>query len=646
MASSILTKIYKNSEEVTERVVSIDKTLTKIYQIEAKESKAENKERKDKDKFRRRELQTKKREASDRKKHGIFGKQTKQEKKEEKNFLMDILKGALGGVGGLLNNAFSILTGALTGLAGPIAALLGGALSSIAGVIPAVVAALPAMLKGGAIVAAIVAAIKTTNTGSNRIYEQVGGQGTTKAGTNFTLQDVTALKEQFHKFANENGLDASVRDARIRKFEDVSQRMRTTKTLNDDLYSARQRLERLESVPYKTNRTKQLIAERKRRIKTLEENLEASKNLLTESFADLQISDRDLVQLQIDTGRRDINRLPSHLDRANFNERGLLQSLDDSWAYTDYNDMPKRQTGGFTVPGSSTGDRHPYMLPPGSFILNRNAAQHFQTGGALSPVMLESKERVLLPGDPMMPMAMMMNDAIPRFQSGGLVQANHPHTGPGWSIGSDSQGRPSVFHKTAAEALMQAINESNGLVKTSDITSSQRSVEHNARVGGVPNSNHLTGFAVDIHGTSKAWLKQNGEKYGWKNLNYSGHDGHFDFVGGDGIADRYRGNGQAQEGNETTSAPTKQDSFIDSALSTLGGIGTFASTVIGGIGGYIGQEIFGGGNLFDMFAGNPDSSGNNEYIPGHQPQHIIFHLKVHRSQGTMPVKQKICMITF
>ena len=63
------------------------------------------------------------------------------------------------------------------------------------------------------------------------------------------------------------------------------------------------------------------------------------------------------------------------------------------------------------------------------------------------------------------------------------------------------------------------------MVKTSDITSSKRSAEHNARVGGVPN-NHLYGNAVDIHGTSKVWLKENGERYGWKNLVYSGHDGH------------------------------------------------------------------------------------------------------------------------
>ena len=40
------------------------------------------------------------------------------------------------------------------------------------------------------------------------------------------------------------------------------------------------------------------------------------------------------------------------------------------------------------------------------------------------------------------------------------------------------------------------------LVKTADITSSKRSVAKNKAVGGTPNSNHLYGNAVDIHGST------------------------------------------------------------------------------------------------------------------------------------------------
>ena len=46
--SSVLDKIYKNSEEVKDRVESIDNTLQRLYKAEVKENKSEDKERKDK----------------------------------------------------------------------------------------------------------------------------------------------------------------------------------------------------------------------------------------------------------------------------------------------------------------------------------------------------------------------------------------------------------------------------------------------------------------------------------------------------------------------------------------------------------------------------------------------------------------------
>ena len=125
------------------------------------------------------------------------------------------------------------------------------------------------------------------------------------------------------------------------------------------------------------------------------------------------------------------------------------------------------------------------------------------------------------------------------------TKASHPDTGEGWSIGKDGQGRPAIFAKAAADALLKAIKDSNGEVKSTDITSSTRSPAKNKDVGGVANSNHLYGNAVDIHGSSKRWLKGNGLQYGWKNLVYSGHDGHFDFINGGSLP--------TQEGGERTS---------------------------------------------------------------------------------------------
>lgn len=79
------------------------------------------------------------------------------------------------------------------------------------------------------------------------------------------------------------------------------------------------------------------------------------------------------------------------------------------------------------------------------------------------------------------------------------------------------------------------MKDSNGVVKGSDIASSMRSPTKNQSVGGAPNSKHMTGTAMDIHGTSNAWIRKNGAKYGWVINDYPGsHGGHFVF-GGKGL---------------------------------------------------------------------------------------------------------------
>ena len=122
-------------------------------------------------------------------------------------------------------------------------------------------------------------------------------------------------------------------------------------------------------------------------------------------------------------------------------------------------------------------------------------------------------------------------------EPGNLIQASHPHTGRGFSIKGlvDEQGRPAVFSKSAAAAFGKMMMDSKGVVKGSDITSSQRSKEWNAAVGGAENSYHLYGEAVDIHGDSNNWIRKYGAKYGWKPNDYSGsHGGHFEFKGLEG----------------------------------------------------------------------------------------------------------------
>lgn len=107
-------------------------------------------------------------------------------------------------------------------------------------------------------------------------------------------------------------------------------------------------------------------------------------------------------------------------------------------------------------------------------------------------------------------------------------------TGPGWTIqgATDQSGRPVVFSKEGAEAFARMMRDSGGAVKPSDIASSKRSPAKNAAVDGATNSPHLRGVAMDIHGSSNAWIRRNGARYGWSAHDYSGtHGGHFIFGG-------------------------------------------------------------------------------------------------------------------
>ena len=322
----------------------------------------------------------------------------------------------------------------------------------------------------------------------------------------------------------------------------------------------------------------------------------------------------------------------------------------------------KRQGGGgvFKVPGTSTGDNHDMLLPAGSFVLNREASKFLmrQGGGSVPeppsplgfqegnmvPVKTESNELVFGPKS-WSSLIPVLNSVIPRFQSGGLV--SHDHTGEGYNpnSGKDSQGRPVVFSKEAAAAFAKMMAE--GGVNPKDVTSSKRSPAHNKRVGGVPNSNHLTGNAVDIHGPSKAWMKQNGAEYGWKWLDYGGHDGHFDFVKGMGSGKPPKeGKEEGVKGNKSGGFSMPQfdigklfsgvggsiSDMFSSVKGTIegilsgGGMGMLALLGGGGkalLGGALGGSLFGGSPanaaMTDPTTKSPSSGGGGGDTVGSAP---------------------------
>jgi len=124
--------------------------------------------------------------------------------------------------------------------------------------------------------------------------------------------------------------------------------------------------------------------------------------------------------------------------------------------------------------------------------------------------------------------------------AGNVVQVNHSDTGSGWGIAgaTDAHGRPIAFSKEGASAFAKMMQDSNGIVKPSDVASSKRSISKNTAIGGATNSPHLRGVAMDIHGASSAWIRQHGHKYGWNPHDYSGtHGGHFVFGGAGAIPD-------------------------------------------------------------------------------------------------------------
>ena len=114
-----------------------------------------------------------------------------------------------------------------------------------------------------------------------------------------------------------------------------------------------------------------------------------------------------------------------------------------------------------------------------------------------------------------------------------VVPATHPDTGSGYTVKGllDYQGRPVVLSKAGATAFARMVRDSMGVVKGSDVHSSQRSKEKNDSLpNAAPNSNHLYGNAIDIHGESQQWIRANGAKYGWKINDYPGsHGGHFNY---------------------------------------------------------------------------------------------------------------------
>lgn len=267
---------------------------------------------------------------------------------------------------------------------------------------------------------------------------------------------------------------------------------------------------------------------------------------------------------------------------------------DDEGGEEASTEKPIEMSKGGRVPGSGNKDTVPAMLTPGEFVMSKGAVAKYgvdtlssmnamgggtnipsltgmgvlgyQGGGEVSgdpnrPAKAAHAEGVGYnrgqgrrragqreQGESARPAAPSPSPSAPAPKISAspkskIISTSHPDTGSGYSVQGlkDEQGRPAIFSKGAAEAFAKMMKDSKGVVKGSDIASSQRSRSKNAAVGGARNSNHLYGNALDIHGASQTWMRKNGARYGWNVHDYAGsHGGHFN----------YRGSGSDKRGGD------------------------------------------------------------------------------------------------
>lgn len=293
----------------------------------------------------------------------------------------------------------------------------------------------------------------------------------------------------------------------------------------------------------------------------------------------------------------------------------------------------KKQKGGgiFDVPGHGQGDQVPMMLPPGAFVLNRVAAQEmFARGGSPSgmvPTLLEPGEKVFMPGDPLMDMAMSFNSSFSRFQTGGMV--GQPTTDSSTEKATDRGGDKltGLGGSSAVISVGKMLQNQGFTVKEHpNFAGRDFNEKGTARVGGhSKNSLHYKNLAVDvtdwregnwqartaelaermyqkrealnltqiIHDPWGSWFAGDSAKGGA----YGGHDTHLHLGFASGKASD---KGYIGPGNADTPGTPKQES------GSMGGLGAVFAPITNAISGVLGQDgpigkIF--GQLTDQMSG-------------------------------------------
>ena len=184
------------------------------------------------------------------------------------------------------------------------------------------------------------------------------------------------------------------------------------------------------------------------------------------------------------------------------NPNDFKTKLEAANAQGNYQTLAKGG-GIFDVPGHGQGDQVPMMLPPGAFVLNRVAAkQMFARGGmpGMIPTLLEPGEKVFMPGDPLMDMAMSFNSTFSRFQKGGMV--DQPTTDSSSEKITD-RGLNQLAGKGGSQAVISVgqmlLDEGFTVKEHPNFEGRSFNKEGTARVGGhSQNSLHYKNLAIDV----------------------------------------------------------------------------------------------------------------------------------------------------
>ncbi len=411
MAESVLSKLVGTDKETKERLVSIDNTLQKMLLNDQKMAKNEDKRYK-------REQQSSKRRSGDKTLTSkILGGKGK-DKKEKKGFLDGLLGAIIGPLGALIGGiGIPTILGALgiTALGATIAGYFTSKkfkdfLDKNVGV-----------PLGRALERGTRDLLKNTplafTPDQDKTNKNIPLTGLNTKGTKNLLEGVVK------SLAEDKDATEEQRNVSERLLENITTIEKKRKVINE-LEKQRDKFQRdIDQAQDYITKTKQdakdndreLTGMEKAAIKSYEAGIKEYKKDRDARSTNIKINEDQIKSLlTIEANGKKNNELMLKL----INQTRERQSKELGESYVPLTLDNFKQSGGpITVPGHSTGDKHPALLPPGSFVLNRNASG-YQNGGI--PAMLESGEKVFGPGQ-WGPREMMMNSAIPRFQEGGEV---------------------------------------------------------------------------------------------------------------------------------------------------------------------------------------------------------------------------------